>query len=357
MSTKLTIIITAHDEGILAHKMMLSIFRALEQISVSYEIIIHIDNGAPETLRYFNRYRSDSRFRIFKNHFGDLGQSRNFAVSQSVGEYIVFVDADDLISEHYLSSILETLESTPTPALVHPSYVISFQDAHFQIWQTLSSCSPNRLAFCLFSRNQWPSPCAARRSLFVEHPYISTADGYGHEDYALNIELAAHSIPHLTAPCAVYFYRQKRHSLMRSNDANHVTQPYSPLFDYKTWQNLPEPVPAPAPRSSIKQKLRASYVIARNNKLINTLITPIAVARKRVTNQKTSPHPKTYPVCVKEACQSISAIEPVFGSTSWEEDTAEHYDPNQALQASDIYRKLSRQITNSPDRVCYSGEV
>lgn len=150
MSTKLSIIITAHDEGILAHKMILSIFHALKQVSASYEIVVHIDNGAPETLRYFDRYCSDSRFHILKSHFGDLGKSRNFAVSQSAGEYIIFVDADDLISEHYLSSMLEALESATTPALVHPSYVISYQDTHFQIWQTLSSCSRNRLAFCLF---------------------------------------------------------------------------------------------------------------------------------------------------------------------------------------------------------------
>ncbi len=350
MSTKLSIIITAHDEGILAHKMILSIFHALKQVSASYEIVVHIDNGAPETLRYFDRYCSDSRFHILKSHFGDLGKSRNFAVSQSAGEYIIFVDADDLISEHYLSSMLEALESATTPALVHPSYVISYQDTHFQIWQTLSSCSRNRLAFCLFSRNQWPSPCAARRDLFLEHPYISTSDGYGHEDYALNIEVAAHSVPHLTAPCAVYFYRQKRHSLMRSNDANHVTQPYSSLFDYKIWRTFPEPSSSPTPQPDFKQKLRKFSIAVRGSKVVNALVSPLVTVKRKIDNPKVI-QPKTHPACVEKACRDIATIEPVFGSVSWSEDAAEHYDPNQTLQASTAYLKLSREITNPPDTV------
>ena len=50
MSRKIDIslIITAHNEGLLAHKTMLSAFRAIEELKkekISYEIIIHIDNG------------------------------------------------------------------------------------------------------------------------------------------------------------------------------------------------------------------------------------------------------------------------------------------------------------------------
>lgn len=53
---ELSIIVTAHNEGILAHKTMLSLFRAtkkLEEEDIPYEFIVHIDNGTLETKKYF----------------------------------------------------------------------------------------------------------------------------------------------------------------------------------------------------------------------------------------------------------------------------------------------------------------
>ena len=71
----LSIILTAHSEGLLAHKTLRNIFSAvklLEKKNVSYEIIVHIDNGTKETLNYFSRYEKDPRFKIFKNNFKGL---------------------------------------------------------------------------------------------------------------------------------------------------------------------------------------------------------------------------------------------------------------------------------------------
>ena len=78
---ELSVIITAHDEGLLAHKTMLSILRALEISRVNkYEIIVHIDCGTDDTIKYFQRYVDDKHFKIIQNCFGDLGESRNAAV-------------------------------------------------------------------------------------------------------------------------------------------------------------------------------------------------------------------------------------------------------------------------------------
>ena len=44
---ELSVIVTAHHEGIVTHKTVLSVFRALEPLdkqSISYEIIVHLDN-------------------------------------------------------------------------------------------------------------------------------------------------------------------------------------------------------------------------------------------------------------------------------------------------------------------------
>src|SRR5690606_32514889 len=79
----LSIVITSHREGIVAHKTILSIFRALEPFDkehIPYEIIIHIDSGDEPTRAYYERYKKDRRFRIFENSYRDPAKSRNFAI-------------------------------------------------------------------------------------------------------------------------------------------------------------------------------------------------------------------------------------------------------------------------------------
>ena len=59
MKPLLSIIVTAHHEGLIAHKTMRSIERAvslLRDSDISYEIIISIDRGDEETIRYFSNY-------------------------------------------------------------------------------------------------------------------------------------------------------------------------------------------------------------------------------------------------------------------------------------------------------------
>lgn len=354
-----SLIITAHDEGLLAHKMMLSILRSLQGITERYELIIHIDNGAPETIEYFERYQNDSSVRIIQNRFGDLGASRNFCAQHARGKYLIFVDADDLISTNYLPDILSTLKSAPARSLVHPEYNISFWGTRFQIWRTLSNRSHEETAYLLFARNQWPSPCAAERQLFLDHPYLLTKHGYGHEDYNLNIELAACGIQHILAPSIAYFYRQKPHSLMRANDASHVTQPYSSLFDIPTWKEYqahPSLTPTSKPLSP-KQKLLQTYIRARGNRILNSLITPAATIARRLTGKKliADDDGDNVPREILPLWQEISSIEPSLTLSSHPD--VSYYEPNANSFVSAAYHSLCLQIPKLPDYVFIASSL
>ena len=125
----LTVAITAHNEGLVAHKTMRSILEAtkkLEEKNISYEILIHIDNGDQETLDYFDTYKNSNNVLIFKNKFGDLGSSRNFLVQKASGEYISFLDADDLVSDNWLLVAYQTIKESPFEIVVHPEAVLNF---------------------------------------------------------------------------------------------------------------------------------------------------------------------------------------------------------------------------------------
>ena len=100
----LSIIVTAHHEGLIAHKTMQSIERAaakLEKASLPYEVIISIDRGDKTTVDYFKSY-NNLPVTVYHWDHGDLSSSRNSAIAKAHGKFVAFIDADDLMSENWL---------------------------------------------------------------------------------------------------------------------------------------------------------------------------------------------------------------------------------------------------------------
>lgn len=62
--------------------------------------------------------------RLIYNETAGVGAARNRGLDEAVGEYICFMDDDDLVTEHYLEALLE-IASDDTTAL---SYITAFDD-------------------------------------------------------------------------------------------------------------------------------------------------------------------------------------------------------------------------------------
>ena len=347
---ELSVIVTAHNEGILAHKTMRSVFQALAQVPrCKHEIIVHIDKGDQDTLKYFARYRDDSTIRILTNTFGDLGLSRNYCINEAKGKYIILTDADDLISSEYIKNMLQTLKSTTDDVVAHPEYSVSFWESRYKIWHTIQPASQEETAFLLFSQNQWPSSCGAKRKVFQKYPYLATKDGYGHEDYIFNITTAAAGVRHLIAKGTVNFYRQKEQSLMRDNDAKHVTQPYSELFDFRKWQKFNMSF-ADAKKVSLQDRARKLYVKARYNKLLNAMIEPGANLAKKVTGKKLIADQRP-PREIMQQWEEVGHIEMGLYPSPDRLKKLTVYNSQAHIRISEAYKKLCHQIKDYPDYV------
>lgn len=282
----LSIILTAHNEGILAHKTLLSLFRALDQIpEYSYEIVVHLDRASSDTREYFSRYKSDERFRILENEFGDLGLSRNFAINKAKGKYIYIIDSDDLLSENTLRVALNSI-SNDSNSLYHPEFVLSFGEVN-ELKVCRESSSRQEMAYKLLSKNLWPSSVFGRRGIFLETPYLPSRDGIGYEDWSFNVNTIEKNIKHKVLNECILFYRRKKNdSLLSVSNAKGVMQPYSSLFDISKLSK--------EKYISNKQKKNESSLIkiyrsARNNKKINSIITPIASMARRISGKKLIP--------------------------------------------------------------------
>ena len=240
INLELSIIITAHNEGLVAHKTMLSVQQAIDQLpeATSYEVIISIDSGDTTTKEYFKRYIKLSNYTVIDVNFGDLSKSRNNAAVQSRGRCITFLDADDLVSENWYATALNVIKDTPS-SIVHPEYSITFGDDNL-IWKKRSSGDYTLDVLCLIDNNLWDSPCLAERQTFLDNPYQPNGGGYGYEDKLFNSQTLSRSIRHLVAPQTILFVRRKiTGSMLRTASSDLVTVAKNDLMKYGAIQNIP----------------------------------------------------------------------------------------------------------------------
>jgi glycosyltransferase involved in cell wall biosynthesis len=78
--------------------------------------LIIVDDGStdktPQILKKYVEALGD-RARAFKSSWQGLGCARNFIVSKSDGKYLLFVDADEILTRDYVKTQVEVMENNP----------------------------------------------------------------------------------------------------------------------------------------------------------------------------------------------------------------------------------------------------
>lgn len=309
----ISVVVTAHSEGILAHKTILSIRRAIDHLpkNVRTEIILHADNPTAPMEEYL---RTNKEFlegvAIYRNAFGDLGSSRNFAVSKATGRYVAFIDADDIMSSNWLRSAYEKLESEPYGEFVaHSELTIEFGGADSVI---LKHGEINQATDALLTTfaNRWNSVIFAPKDLLVRFPFEKNSPGYGYEDWNLNCRLIHAGIHNVLIPETAIFVRRKlensewsrqisSYSVLRSN----------PLLSFGFIRTIPPDTLAPAADA---KALNTPHLLKRTAKRLVVRyprLRTVAHHLRSLKNQASAPNPSALPEWLIKEWKSLHAIE------------------------------------------------
>lgn len=262
----LSIVITSHREGIVAHKTILSIFRALEPFDkehIPYEIIIHIDSGDEPTRAYYERYKKDRRFRIFENSYRDPAKSRNFAIGKARGKYTAILDGDDMVSRNWLIDSYNMIKKYKKDVILRPNFMVHFggDDPHHNIWLLEDSFTKEEDALIMSHYNRWPNILFTATDLLKRIPFKPTSDGFGFEDWLFNCDTRAADIPNIVVPGTTLFYRRRANSVTTRHIGTIL--PYSELFDIDFIKSIKLPTTvAYRPESTFSKLKRGSKRVA-----------------------------------------------------------------------------------------------
>ncbi|WP_288121719.1 glycosyltransferase [Microbacterium sp. 69-7] len=234
MPITLSVVVTSHGEGRLLRPTLRSVAAAIERLIAegeSAELVIICDNADAPTRHEATRFAESapSMFSVRVEHvsLGESGAARNFAAHNALGEFIAYVDGDDLVSSNYFADSVALLRESDHPIVLHPELVMSF-GARSLLWRTESTRTHEIDYRDLIRRNLWPASCVTLRSVLVSIPYRSLAPeaGYGPEDWLWNIDTSAAGVVHDVAPNTVFFYRVRESGGVNNRHAASLLPPF-----------------------------------------------------------------------------------------------------------------------------------
>ena len=229
---KVSIIIPAYNAESTIKYTLVSV---REQTYRDYELIV-IDDGSTDRTVEIVRELADDRVKVFSYKNAGLPTARNRGIQRATGEYIAFLDADDLWTKDKLEKQIAILEANPEVGVVYSqTYCINSQS------NVLYYCDPvsftgNVLKELLLTNflHNGSNPSIRKQAVATVGEFDSSLNSS--EDWDYYLRLAA-LYPFAVVPEYQVLYRQTENN-MSSNVARMKQASYTVLE--RAYQKFPQ---------------------------------------------------------------------------------------------------------------------
>ena len=122
---KLSFIITAHNLETMIAGCLNSLIECISHSDVEddIEILVVDDKSSDNTYQVLLAFSHQYNFvKLLKTDFGNIGKVRNYAISNVSGEYITFIDGDDILPKFDLTPLISLMKSASPDIILSKMY-------------------------------------------------------------------------------------------------------------------------------------------------------------------------------------------------------------------------------------------
>lgn len=213
-SPKVSVVIPCFNDGVFLKDALGSL---LDQTLPPTEVLI-INDGSTQrrTLQVLQSVNHPGLRVIHQENLG-LASARNTGMRNAVGDYVYFLDADDLILPQCLEKLSWLLEERQGAVAAVSGIQLFGGPKHGTVWG--EACNP----YVIRIQNQWGAGIMLRNQAIKKyHLWYDESMRSGYEDWELNIRLAKTGKKILFCPDALYRYRIRKKSLLSISRKRHV---------------------------------------------------------------------------------------------------------------------------------------
>ena len=180
------------------------------------EIIIVNDGSKEEfSIEALKKYRNNPKIKIVDIKNAGLANARNVGASVATGEFIAFLDADDMVEKTFYTKAINILNRFDNVSYVY-SWVKYFEGSE-GIWTTFDVQLPYILCHNMLNANT-----LIRREDFIKYGQNRVEMEYGMEDYDMWISLAENNCFGVCIPEFLSLYRVRSDSMARGFNVNNL---------------------------------------------------------------------------------------------------------------------------------------
>lgn len=194
MSVRISIIIPYYNVEHYTLELLDVLAPQVEKHNSEVEVVV-VDDGSKVP------FKTDYEWcRVYRKKNGGCASARNMGIEKTSGEYISFLDADDLVPEYFVDRLLKKIDEKQYDVIDFSWKSLSTEGAqHNHILLSDKDCLPN------------PSVCtrAFRRAFIGDTRFNEKKDSTEDEDFSRRAGFLVHdgSFVHGSIPEYMYFYR------------------------------------------------------------------------------------------------------------------------------------------------------